>query len=121
MFKDKAFALNITKYRAAYMVRIRPQVQTLTQKNGKTIDDKDREYKHLDILIVSDKPLAFQSSTRIKLTALPLPHPKTQRTTLLAYKVSFPESTEKFSTEKLDCLKSKFEGKTVKKTLELDT
>jgi hypothetical protein len=37
-----------------------------------------------------------------------LPNPKTQQTTLLAYKVDFPEENTTFDKEKLNALKEKF-------------
>jgi hypothetical protein len=114
LFKGKVIALDIIKSRAVYMIRVRPPIQTLTQQGEKTIDDKGREYKYLDIFVATDKPLAFQPSALIKITALPLPHPRTQKTTLLAYKISFPETIEAFSIEKLNQLKAKFNDKTVK-------
>ncbi|MCW4000824.1 MAG: hypothetical protein NWE93_11345 [Candidatus Bathyarchaeota archaeon] len=105
----KVTNLRIKKYRTAYLIRVRPPVQAIKQDGNKQIDEQGREYKHYDIYIVTEKPLTFQSSTKINLTGIPLPNPKTQRTTLLAYKVEFPEATEHFNISALTQLKNKFD------------
>ena len=67
--------------------------------------------------IATDKPLDFQPSEIIAVTGLPLPHPRTQKTTLLAYEISFPEKIEQFDLNKLSQLKAKLESKTPKERL----
>ncbi len=46
-----------------------------------------------------------------------MPHPRTQKITLLAYEVSFPEKIEQFDSQKLNQLKDKLEAKTPKECL----
>lgn len=116
-FKGEVFKLETKSYRTVYMVRIRPPVNTLMRKGSELVDDKGFEYKYFDLYIATDKPLSFQPSTLIKITALPLPHPRSQKTTLLAYDIEFPEKVENFDSEKLDRLKAKFHGKTVSERL----
>jgi hypothetical protein len=95
------------------MVRVRPPVFTLERQDDKIVDEKGYEYKHLDIYVASDNPLNFQPSTLIRFTGLPLPHPKTQKTTILAYNVEFPEDNLNYDLEKINQLAQLFEGKNV--------
>jgi hypothetical protein len=106
-----------TKHRAVYVVRVRPTVFTLEKIEGKTIDDKGYEYKFLDLYIISDIAIDFIPSTLIRIIGKPIPHPKTQKITLLAYEISFPENIEKFDKDKLNLLKAKFEGKSTQQRL----
>lgn len=117
MFQGKVLSINISKYRTVYLVRIRPPVSTLVKQGTKLIDDKGHEYKYLDLYIATDKPLTFQPSEHIFVTGLPLPHPRTQKTTMLAYEIVFPEKIEQFDSSKLYQLKKKLEGKTPKERL----
>jgi hypothetical protein len=87
------------------------------KQGTKLVDDKGYEYKYLDLYIVTDKSLSFQSSKLIAVTGLPLPHPRTQKTTLLSYEISFPEKIEQFDLGKLSELKAKLGGKTPKERL----
>jgi len=108
MFKGKVSNLRIEKSYGVYFIRVRPSIHTIQQKDNKTIDEHGQEYKHYDIYIVTDKPLTFKSATKIALTGIPLPNPKTQRVTLLAYKVDFLDATENFDVKKLNQLYDKF-------------
>ncbi len=117
MFKGKVISTDIKRYRTVYLVRVRPPVSTLVKQGTKLVDDKGYEYKYLDLYIATDKSLAFQPSELIAVTGLPLPHPRTQKTTLLAYEISFPEKIEQFDLRKLGELKAKFEGETPKERL----
>lgn len=117
MFQGKVLSTDIKKYRTVYLVRVRPPVSTLVKQGTKLIDDKGHEYKYLDLYIATDKPLTFQPSEHIFVTGLPLPHPRTQKTTLLAYEIAFPEKIEQFESSKLYQLKAKLEGKTPKERL----
>lgn len=117
MFQSKVLSIDIKKYRTVYLVRVRPPVSTLVKQGTKLIDDKGHEYKYLDIYIATDKPLSFQPSEHIFVTGLPLPHPRTQKTTLLAYEIDFPEKIEQFDSTKLYQLKAKLEGKTTAQRL----
>lgn len=106
-----------SKMRTVYWVRVRPPVFTLEKRGEKIVDEKGFEYKAYDIYVTSDNPIAFQPSRLIRIEGIPLPNPKTQKTTLLAYKVEFPEETVLFDVEKLQRLKTKLEGKNVKERL----
>jgi hypothetical protein len=106
-------SIEALKRRTIYKVRVRPPVVTLEKREGKCIDEKGYEYKCLELYVVSEKELIFQPSTLIKMEGLPLPHPKTQQTTLLAYKVDFPEDEQHFNRDKLSELKGKFDRKSV--------
>jgi hypothetical protein len=95
-------------YRTVYRIRVRPPVFTLEKRGEKIVDERGFEYKALDIYVVAEKPIVFQPSSLIRVEGLPLPNPKTQQTTLLAYKVDFPEENTTFDKEKLNTLKEKF-------------
>ena len=95
-------------YRTVYRIRVRPPVFTLEKKGEKIVDERGFEYKALDIYVVAEKPIVFQPSSLIRIEGTPLPNPKTQQTTLLAYKVDFPEENTTFNKEKLNTLKEKF-------------
>ncbi|MGD0449446.1 MAG: hypothetical protein ABSA79_00135 [Candidatus Bathyarchaeia archaeon] len=103
----------ITKFRTVYMIRVRPPVFTLEKCGDKIVDEKGYEYKSLDLYVASDTPLTFQPSTLMRIVGLPLPNPRTQKTTLLAYEVEFPEDILSFDLTKLAVLKEVFAGKTV--------
>ena len=112
--KDARATINeVTKYRTLYLVRVRPPVSSLEKQGDKVVDDKGYEYKPLDIYVASDVALNFQPSTLIRATGLPLPSPKTQKTTLLAYAVEFPEDNFHYDVQALSALKAAFQGKTV--------
>ncbi len=117
LFQRKVLSVDIKRYRTVYLVRVRPPVSTLVKQGTKLVDDKGHEYKYLDLYIATDKPLTFQPSEHIFVTGLPLPHPRTQKTTLLAYEIAFPEKIEQFESSKLYQLKAKLEGKTPKERL----
>jgi ribosomal protein S27AE len=97
-------------YRTVYRIRVRPPVFTLEKRGEKIVDERGFEYKALDIYVVAEKPIVFQPSSLVRVEGTPLPNPKTQQTTLLAYKVDFPEENTTFDKEKLNTLKEKFEG-----------
>ena len=103
------------KYRNIYLVRVRPPVFSLKMDviQNKFVDDKGYEYKCIELYIISEKQLILQPSTLIHIEGIPLPSPKTQKTTLLAYNISFPEDINSFDTTKIDQLKQEFEGKPV--------
>jgi hypothetical protein len=100
--------------RTVYRLRVRPPVFTLEKKGEKIVDEQGLEYKSFDINIVSDKPITFQPSALVKVVGIPLPNPKTQQTTILAYKIEFPEDVLSFDVEKLKLLKKKFQAMSVK-------
>jgi hypothetical protein len=108
------------EYRNLYQVRVRPPIFSLKMdsKQNKIIDDKGNEYKCLDLYIVSETQLALQPSTLIQIKGLPLPSPKTQKTTLLAYEISYPDDVNTFDSTKLNELKQEFEGLTVQERLD---
>jgi ribosomal protein S27AE len=95
-------------YRTVYRIRVRPPVFTLEKRGEKIVDERGFEYKALDIYVVAEKPIVFQPSSLVRVEGTPLPNPKTQQTTLLAYKVDFPEENTTFDKEKLNTLKEKF-------------
>ena len=104
-------------HRTIYMVRVRPPVFTLEKQGDKIIDEKGYEYKYLELYVASNKPLTFPSSTLMRITGIPCPNPRTQKTTLLAYDVEFPEDNLSYSTEKIAALKAVFYGKSVSERL----
>jgi|GEM_PF-2374637 len=113
----KVFVKEELKHRTVYALRVRPPVFTLEKIGDKIIDDKGYEYKHLDLYVASDTPLTFQPSTLVKLTGVPLPNPRTQKTTMLAYAVDFLEDNLSFDTTKLSIIQAKFQGKSVSERL----
>lgn len=104
-------------WRTVYRVRVRPPVFTLERRGEKIVDERGFEYKAYDIYVTADKPVTFHPSSLVRLEAICVPNPKTQKTTLLAYKVEFPEETCSFNVEKLKKLKAKFQNKTVEERL----
>jgi hypothetical protein len=105
------------RFRTVYRVRVRPPVFTLEKRGEKIIDEHGFEYKSFDVYIVSEKPIVFHPSSLIRMEGMPVPNPRNQQTTLLIYRVEFPEEAENFSIDKLMVLKQKFEGKTVEERL----
>ena len=113
----KTFIRKELKHRTVYSLRVRPPVFTLEKIGDKIVDEKGYEYKHLDLYVVSDNQLNFQPSTLVNLTGIPLPNPKTQKITLLAYSVDFPEDNLSFDITKLSIIQAKFIDKTVNERL----
>lgn len=113
----KEISVSENAFRTVYLVRVRPPVFTLEKRGNKIVDDKGFEYKAFDIYVTSDKHLMFQPSSAVQFEGLPIPNPRTQRTTLLAYRVQFPEENHVFDMDKLRVLKAKFHDKTVKERL----
>ncbi len=109
----KVFIRKELKHRTVYALRVRPEVFTLDKLGDKIVDDKGYEYKHLDLYVASDTPLTFQPSTLVKLTGIPLPNPRTQKTTMLAYAVEFPEDNSSFDKSKLSIIQKEFKDKSV--------
>ena len=114
----KIFVKQELKHRTVYMVRVRPPVFTLEKCGDKVVDEKGYEYKFLELYVASDTPLTFQPSTLMRITGFPLPHPRTQTTTMLSYVIEFPEDDLNFKLEKLNELKAKFDGKNVTERLQ---
>jgi len=106
-----------TSWRTVYRVRVRPPVFTLEKRGEKIVDERGFEYKAYDIYITSDRPVAFQPSSLLKVEGKPVPNPKTQQTTLLAYRAEFPEEVTCFDSEKLSTLLAKFQGMNVRQRL----
>jgi len=104
-------------YRAVYRVRIRPPVFTLEKRGDKIVDERGFEYKAFDIYVVSDKLVNFQPSALLRITGIPMTHPRTQQITLLAYNVEFPEECHAFDAEKVLILLEKFRGKSARERL----
>ena len=105
-------------YRTVYRIRVRPPVFTLEKRGEKIVDEQGYEYKNFDIYVVAEKPIVFHPSSIIRIEGLPMPNPKNQQTTLLAYHVEFPEETLSFNVEKIEALKSVFEGMSTKQRLD---
>lgn len=101
------------EYRTVYRIRVRPPVFSLEKRGEKIVDEHGYEYKSFDIYIVAEEPINFQPSSLVKLEGLPLPAPKTQQTTLLGYKIEFPEEADNFCMEKLEVLKKRFSNLTI--------
>ena len=89
------------RFRIVYRIKVRPPVFTLERRGEKIVDEMGFEYKSFDAYVVSDRPLDFQPSTLIRMEGLPVPHPKTQRTCLLVYRVEFPEETTSSTLKRL--------------------
>lgn len=104
-------------WRTIYRVRVRPPVFTLERKGERIVDEHGFEYKAYDVYVASEKPVVFQPGSLIRVEGIALPNPKTQSTTLLAYKVEFPEEVQAYDVEKLKRLKEKFKPLTVKERL----
>jgi len=105
-------------HRSVYRIRVRPPVFTLEKRGEKIVDEKGFEYKAHDLYITSDRNVSFQPSSLIQIEGLTLPNPRTQKTTLLAYKTEFPEEIRAYDIEKLQRLKTKFADWTVKQRLD---
>jgi len=104
-------------YRAVYRVRIRPPVFTLEKRGDKIVDERGFEYKAFDIYVVSDMLVNFQPSALLRITGIPMTHPRTQQITLLAYNVEFPEECHAFDAEKIQVLLEKFRNKSARERL----
>ncbi|RLI39303.1 hypothetical protein DRO69_14450, partial [Candidatus Bathyarchaeota archaeon] len=105
-------------YRTVYRIRVRPPVFTLEQRGGKIVDERNFEYKPYDIYIVTEEQIDFQPSSLIRIEGLILPHPKTQKITILGYDIEFPEEISRFNLEALKRLKAKMDPLTPKERVE---
>ena len=105
-------------HRTVYRIRIRPPVFTLEKRGEKIVDEKGFEYKAYDVYVVADKDVVFNPSSLIRLEGICVPNPRTQKTTLLVYKVEFPRAVRFFDVEKMRRLKEIFQDKTVRERLE---
>jgi len=105
--------VTVVKHRAVYKLRVRPRVFTLEARENKIVDEEGREYKPYDVYVVTDKPIFFQPSSRVILVGKALPDPKSQKATMLATKVVFPDAVEGFDPNTLAQLREKLRGKTV--------
>jgi len=105
--------VQVVRHRAVYKLRVRPPVFTLETRDNLIVDQEGREYKPYDVYVVSEQPLQFQPSSRVVLTGYPLPDPKTQKATLLATKVEFPDAVEGFDSNTLAKLYEKMSEKTI--------
>jgi hypothetical protein len=97
-------------WRTIYLIRVRPPVFTLEKRGEKIVDEKGFEYKTFDVYVAADHPLTFQASALVRLEAIPLGSPKSQKTVLLATRVEFPEETGRFDVAKLKQLKVKMDS-----------
>ncbi|MFH0748935.1 MAG: hypothetical protein V1915_03325 [Candidatus Bathyarchaeota archaeon] len=106
------------EYRTVYGLRVRPPVFSIEKRDGKLVDDRGFEYKGFSVYIVTDKKQDFQASALLRLTGWVYPDPKTQKTTLLATEVEFPEAISGYDEEKLNNLRSAFKNKKPAQILE---
>lgn len=104
-------------YRAVYRIRVRPPVFTLEKRGEKVVDERGFEYKSFDLYAASDGQLPFSASSLIRITGIPIPNPRTQQTTLLAYRLDFPEEVQAYDVSKIMPLLEVFEGKTPRERL----
>jgi len=111
-------AVDVVKHRAVYKLRVRPPVFTLETRDNRVVDEEGREYKPYDVYVASETPLQFQPSSRILLIGHPLPDPKSQRATLLATSVDFPDSIDRFNREALVRLYAKLASLTVRERVD---
>ena len=105
-------------HRTIYRIRIRPPVFTLEKRGEKIVDERGFEYKAYDVYVVAENEITFQPSSLIRLEGICVPNPRTQKTTLLIYKIQFPEEVRLFDVNKLGRLKKKFQDKTVEERFE---
>ena len=116
-FGGRVLNIEEKKWRTIYLVRVKPPVFTLEKLGEKIVDEKGFEYKTFDVYVTADEKIDFQPSSLITLQGKALPNPKTQRTTFLAHSVEFPETIKNFDAPQLECLKTKFSGKSVNERL----
>lgn len=102
--------IDVLAWRTVYRVRVRPVVFSLERKDGKVVDEKGREWKHFDIYIVANERLPLEPGTVVRLHGRILPDPRTQKVTLLVYRVEFPDHAEDYDPENIRRLLRKFEG-----------
>jgi hypothetical protein len=118
LFKPaKVLSLEEKAFRTVYLVRVRPPVFTLEKRGEKIVDDRGFEYKAFDVYVASDTEIPFPPSSLIRLTGIPLPNPRTQKTTFLAFKAEFPEAAQSFDVTKLSTLRAALDGKTAEERL----
>lgn len=101
------------EYRTVYSLKITPPVYTLEMKGDKFCDEKGYEYKSLEIFISTDKRIRLAAGSVVQFEGIVSPNPKTQKTTVLVYRISLPEDTKNYDIEKIKKLKEYLEGKTV--------
>ena len=106
----KKASIEVLEYFTVYKVRVRPVIfGALEFKDDKVVDEKGHEYKAYEVYLVSEKQLTFQPSSRIILKGRILPDPKTQKSTLHATEVEFPDAFGDYDKEKLMILYRKFD------------
>jgi len=97
-------------YRTVYKVRVRPPVFTLEKKGEKIVDEEGREYKPFDVYVVSEEMLDLTPSTHVILMGKVFPDPKSQKATLLAFDIDYPNTFGNFDRQALETLYAKFQG-----------
>lgn len=107
-----------TAYRTTYTGRIRPPVFTLEKQGDQIVDEQGFEYKDYSISIASNTQQVFPASSLMTLTGYVLPDPNTQRTTILATGVEFPEAIQNYDKSKLLELYQFYRDKTIDERLE---
>jgi len=111
----KKTSIEVLEYFTVYKLRVRPVIfGALEFKDDKVVDEKGYEYKAYEVYLVSEKQLTFQPSSRIILKGQILPDPKTQKSTLHATEVEFPDAFGDYDKEKLRILYNKFDSMTLK-------
>jgi hypothetical protein len=104
--------------RTIYRIRFRPRVLSLEQIGNKIVDEKGHEYKCYDIYIVTDKRIRFKPACVVHLLGYPRAEPRTQRITLQATEVSFPDDTQSYDTHKVNELREFFAGKSIQERID---
>jgi len=110
--------IEVLEWRTVYKVRVRPVVFFLEKKDSKIVDERGREYKYFDIYIIAEKKLSLEPGTIVRLHSIILPDPRTQKVTLLVYKVEFPDNVESFNKENIRKLMKKFEGWSIREKVD---
>ncbi|MEM3872142.1 MAG: hypothetical protein QXE05_06245 [Nitrososphaeria archaeon] len=115
-FLSENAVIRETRLRNIYSIRLRPKVSSLQTVDEKVVDEKGFEYKGYDVHIVSDTRLQLEPSKIVRLEGLILPEPRTQKTTLLAYKTMFQEN-DAYDLEKVRALQNLFQNMSLSERL----
>jgi hypothetical protein len=99
--------------RTVYRFRVRPPVFTLERRGDRLVDEGGFEYKAYDVYMATSQAINFRPSTLVRIEAKPIPSPRTQQITLLAYKVEFPEEATGFDQQALEGLRRRLQDMSV--------
>lgn len=109
--------VEVVSGRVLYRLRVVPKVQTLSMKDKKILDEQNREFKAKELYVIADSQIEFTGGSIVKLYGKPIADPRTQRVTMLCWRIEKIGDITTYDTKKIAELQAFFKEMTVKERI----